>query len=114
MIEVRRESDGELCGHVCAAGDGWHSLTVFGAVLCTHSSSPEAEAHVRAVGLASLAERWWYRPDPAGEWQIVCIQEANPASVRLALDYYSMPGVPTVTVTRDELESGVALVLEPQ
>lgn len=110
---MRRESDGELCGHVRAAGDEWYSLTVFGAVLSTHSSSPEAEAHVRAVGLASLAERWWYRPEPTGEWQIVCIQEANPASVRLALGYYSLPGVPTVTVTRADLDAGAALALEP-
>lgn len=113
MIEVRRESDGELCGHVRASGDEWHSLTVFGGVLSTHASSHDAEAHVRAAGLASLAERWWYRPDADAEWQIVCIQEANPASVRLALDYYSMPGVPTVTVTRADLDAGAALALEP-
>jgi hypothetical protein len=113
MIEVRRESDGELCGHVREVGDAWQALTVFGGVLAVHSSRHEAEDHVRTGGLASLAERWWYRPDPSADWQIVCIQEANPHSVRLALDYYSMPGVLTAVVTRAALEAGAALTLNP-
>jgi hypothetical protein len=85
-------------------------LTVFGGMLRPHESRAAAEAHVRDEGLASLAERWHYRPDPASEWQIVCIQEAHVESVRLALDYYSLPGVPTVVVTRQQLEAGASLV----
>jgi hypothetical protein len=69
MIEVRRESDGELCGH--------------------------ARQH-------------------ADESQVVCIQQANGRSVRPALGRYSMPGVPTVTVTREQLESGAELTLRPE
>lgn len=94
-------------------GDEWQSLAVFGAVLGAHPSRAAAEERVLAVGLASLAERWWYRPEPSAEWQIACIQEANPHSVRLALDYYSMPGVPTVTVTQQQLASGASLTLDP-
>lgn len=44
------------------------------------------------------------------DWQVVCIQEASPESVRLALDFYSMPGVPTVVVSREQLSSGAMLV----
>jgi hypothetical protein len=111
VIEVRRESDGELCGHVRPLGDRWQALTVFGGDLGILGHQKEAEARVHQVGLSSLAERWWYRADESADWQVVCVQEASPHSVRLALDYYSMPGVPTVTVTREELESGVSLVL---
>jgi len=113
MIEVRRDTDGELCGFVRAVDDAWQALTIFGGLLAVHPSLEAAEEHVRATGLASLAERWWYRPDPSADWQVVCIQEANPQSVRLALDYYSMPGVPTAVVTRAELERGATLALHP-
>jgi hypothetical protein len=114
MIEVRRPSDGELCGGVRALASEWQSLTVFGGILAQHCTRETAEQHVLDVSLASLAERWWYRPDPSTEWQIVCIQEANSQSVRLALDYYSMPGVPTITITRAEMQSGTELTLDPE
>jgi hypothetical protein len=110
VIEVRRESDGELCGHVRLLGGTWQSLTVFGGTLGVHESREAAEAHVHSDGLSSLAEHWMYRPDASSEWQIVCIQEASVDSVRIALDYYSMPGVPTVEVSRDELMSVASLV----
>jgi hypothetical protein len=113
MIEVRRDTDGELCGHVRAADNAWQALTVFGGLLAVHPSREEAEQHVVATGLASLAERWWYRSEPSADWQVVCIQEANPQSVRLALGYYSMPGVPTAVVTRAELDDGADLALQP-
>jgi hypothetical protein len=110
VIEIRRESDNELCGHVRPLDGAWVALTVFGGTLGTHATRTAAEDHVHAEGLASLAERWMFRPDPAADWQVVCIQEANPDSVRLALDYYSMPGVPTVVVSKDQLSSGAMLV----
>jgi hypothetical protein len=114
MIEVRRAADGELCGHVRRAAAGWESLTVFGGVLSLHGSKGAAEDRVRTTGLASLAERWWYRPETSVEWQVVCIQEANPHSVRIALGYYSMPGVPTAVVTRADLAAGAQLSLQPE
>jgi hypothetical protein len=113
MIEVRRPSDGELCGFVSATGERWAALTVFGGLLAEHDSTGEATRCVLDEGLASLAERWMYRPDPSAEWQVVCIQEASPTSVRLALDYYSMPGVPTLTLSRDDLAAGAQLSLRP-
>lgn len=41
----------------------------------------------------------------------MCIQEASPDSVRIALDYYLMPGVPTMTPLRDEVTRQQSLVL---
>jgi hypothetical protein len=103
---VRRESDGELCGHVAQSDDGrWLALTVFGAALGAHDDRQAAIDQVSSEGLASLAERWTLRGGD-GEQQIVCIQEANADSVTVALDYYSLPGVPTLTITRDEIDSG--------
>ncbi|HAP77294.1 MAG TPA: hypothetical protein DCR14_14570 [Acidimicrobiaceae bacterium] len=110
MIEVRRNDDGELCGYVAQRAGGWTALTVFGGLLGDHADEAAAVAQVSAEGLASLAERWNYRADPAAEWQVGSIQEASPGSVRLALDYYSMPGVPTVTLSSDDLAGGAALV----
>ena len=114
MIEIRRPDDGELCGYVQASEATWQSVTVFGATMSDHTSQAEAEAHVLDHGLAVLAEHWWYRPQADDEWQVACIIEARPGEVRLALDYYPMPGVATVTVTRSDLADGVALRLQPE
>lgn len=113
MIEVRRPDDGELCGHVRADSSSWQALTVFGGLLGRYPSQEAAKHHVLTTGLSSLAERWHYREQPTAEWEIVCIQEASAHSVRLALGYYSLPGVPTVTVTRAQLDSGAELTLSP-
>lgn len=113
MDEIRRTDDGELCGHVVERDGGWASLAVFGGELGRHDSRESAVRHVLDDGLASLAERWHYRAHAADEWQIVCIQEASPGSVRIALDYYSLPGVPTLTLRREELDAGHSLVLRP-
>ena len=59
-----------------------------------------------AEGLASLAERWTLRSGASGEEEVVCIQEANPGTVTVALGYYSLPGVPTQTITADEISAG--------
>lgn len=106
MDEVRREDDDELCGHVERRDGRWLSLTVFGGVLGTHVDRDEAHEHVLRDGLASMAERWTLRNGTTGEEEIVCIQEANPLTVRMALGYYSMPGVPTLTITTAQLASG--------
>jgi hypothetical protein len=37
---------------------------------------------------------------------VVCIQEARPGAVTVALGYYSLPGVPTLTITAEELAAG--------
>ena len=105
MQEVRRSADGELCGHVEFRDGSWCALVVFGALLGCHSTQEDAVAHVLSEGLASLAERWTLR-GADGVDQVVCIQEANEQTVTLALDYYSMPGVPTLTITRSELDAG--------
>lgn len=106
MIEVRRD-DGELCGHVTERDDGrWHSLSVFGTVFAEHVDQHDARAHVEAHGLAALADRWTLVERATGEEQVVCIQQASPVEVTLALDYYSMPGVPTLTLRVADLASG--------
>ncbi len=106
MDPVRRTSDGELCGFVERRSDRWHALTVFGAVLDDHPGREEAVAHVLADGLASLADRWILRDGAGGEEEIVCIQEANAHAVTLALGYYALPGVPTLTITVEQLAAG--------
>ena len=105
MQEVRRSADGELCGHVEFRDGSWCALVVFGALLGCHSTQEDAVAHVLSEGLASLAERWTLR-GADGVDQVVCIQEANEQTVTLALDYYSMPGVPTLRIASSEFAAG--------
>ena len=107
MFEVRRVDDGELCGHVRGFAQTWQALTVFGGVLAEFATRSEAETCVLDRGLSSLAEHWLYLN--GGEWQVVCIQEASPQSVRIALDYYSLPGVATATLTRSEASERLRL-----
>ncbi len=104
--EVRRASDGELCGHVDERSGQWYAVTVFGAVLGRHEHRQGAVEQVLTEGLASLAERWRLRQGQSGEEEVVCIQEANAAAVTVARGYYSMPGVPTLTITAAQLASG--------
>ena len=81
-------------------------MTIFGGHLGIHDRREDAEHQVFDVGLASLAERWTLIDTASGEEQVVCIQQASPAAVTLALDYYSLPGVPTMTISRDDLADG--------
>jgi hypothetical protein len=105
MVEVRRE-DGELCGHVAPLDGRWRSQTTFGAVLGEHHDEEEARAHVLAVGLAVLADRWTLVDGSTGEEQVVCIQQLDATEVTLALDVFSMPGVPTTTIPIADLDAG--------
>ena len=105
MEEVRRAGDDELCGFVDLRAEQWSALTVFGGVLGAHDDRSAAVDQVLSDGLASLAERWTLR-NGDGDEQIVCIQEAKPSQVTVALDYYSLPGVPTMTITAAQLASG--------
>jgi hypothetical protein len=106
MNEVRRSDDDELCGFTIARSDGWHALSVFGGFLGVYEARAEADRRVRTDGLASLAERWRLIGRSGADEEIVCIQEASPAGVTVALDYYSMPGVPTLTIRRAQLDDG--------
>jgi hypothetical protein len=107
MEAVERVEDGELCGFVARRGDQWLALTVFGAEIGAHAERHAAVDVVLADGLALLADRWLLRGDGlAGGDQVVCVVEARPREVTLALDVYAYPGVPTLTVTADELASG--------
>jgi hypothetical protein len=106
VIEVGRDEDDELCGFVVDDGGRWRAVTVFGGRLGTHTDRADAERQVLNDGLASMAERWTLIDHDSGEDQIVCIQETEPGRVILALDYYSLPGVPTLTLTTDDFQSG--------
>jgi hypothetical protein len=104
--EVRRQGDGELCGHVDHRDGRWRALTVFGAVIGSHDSRDSATQQLLEEGLASLAERWTLRNGESGEEEVVCIQEANATAVTVARGYYSLPGVPTLTITARQIASG--------
>ncbi len=103
---MRRHDDGELCGYVDRRVEQWCALSVFGAVLGRHGDGEAAAEQVLSECLSALAERWTLRNGGTGGEQVVCIQEATPDAVTLALDYYSLPGVPTLTVTPQQLASG--------
>ena len=106
MDEVRRPGDDELCGYVEHRDGRWDALTVFGGILGTHGDREAARKQILDEGLASLAERWTLRNAESGEEDVVCIQEANASAVTVALGYYSLPGVPTLTITARQLASG--------
>jgi hypothetical protein len=103
---LRRPSDNELCGYVEERDGRWHALTVFGADLGSHDDRDRAVAHVLEEGLASLARRWTLRDGSSGDEEVVCIQEVNDEAVTVARGYSSMPGVPTLTITKGQLASG--------
>jgi hypothetical protein len=105
VLEVRRD-DGELCGYVARQDGGWRSLTLFGATLGEHDSEGDAHHHVAMVGLSVLADRWTLVDCHSGEEQTVCIQQVSPIEVTLALGYYSLPGVPTMTIRVEDLTAG--------
>lgn len=97
MQGIHRDGDNELCGYVRERNGVWESLTVFSAVLARHATREDAVDHVTRVGLAVLSEVWEHRAEGSDEWQPVRILEAGPAGVTIALGYYSLPGVPTVS-----------------
>jgi hypothetical protein len=103
--EVRRD-DGELCGFVAPSDAGWRSVVVFGATLDEHETEVDARDHVLTRGLAALAERWELVDTASDEREIVCIQQASPDEVTVALGYYSLPGVPSVTIAAADIASG--------
>lgn len=105
MIEVRRE-DGELCGFVANRDERWAALTVFGVVVGEWNHEHEARDDVLGRGLALLSERWTLTDATTGESQITCIQQAGPDEVTLALGYYSLAGVPTLTLSVHDLLTG--------
>ena len=115
MFEVRRPDDGELCGFVDEDErvGGWRSLAVFGGELGRHATRADAERDVLERGLASLALRWQLVDRGAASDEVVCIQEVRPGRVTVALAPYSLPGVPTRTLTSEELAAGDVELLLP-
>jgi hypothetical protein len=105
MRAIHRD-DGELCGYVHAHDGSWHAVSVFGGLLDVAESNESAEQIVREVGLVALAERWLLTTSSEPEEQVVCLQEASPTGVTVAIGYYSLPGVPTLRVTRAQIDNG--------
>jgi hypothetical protein len=104
--EVRRTGDDELCGYVGPVDARWRATTVFGAELGRHDRRDDAVRQVLDDELASLADRWTLRHVRTGEEEVVCIQEANADAVTVARGYYSLPGVPTLTITAAQIAAG--------
>jgi hypothetical protein len=103
---VHRELDGELCGYVIRRGDRGRALTLFEAVLGEHDSRERATEQVRQEGLAVLAERWILRNPRTETEEVVCIVEAHPQEIVVALDFYPTTGTPTLSITVEELRTG--------
>ncbi len=99
---VHRPEDGELVGHLTAAGrdGGWLAHAVPGTPLRAFPTREDALCFLRVRGLALLAERWEYRPDDGGEPRTAWLVEARPgaAVVRFGYDPAS------VTLTGEELD----------
>lgn len=106
MEPVRRDEDDELCGYVESTERGWSSLTVFGGLLGEHADRAGAVERVLLDGLAALSERWQLRDTATDDEQPVCVLEATPTRVVLALDEIVYPGVPTTTLQTAELRAG--------
>lgn len=102
---MRRDHDGELCGYVAPHEGRWRSLTAFGATLSEHDSERDARRHVTDLGLSALADRWTLVDRTTGDEQPVCIQQVSPIAITLALGYYSLPGVPTMTIPIEDLSA---------
>lgn len=98
MQEIRRSADNELCGYVRERDGVWESLTVFLATLAHHTNRADAVDHVERVGLTALGDVWEYRDEGSDHWEPVRIVEASPTRVTIAIGYYSLPGVPTVSL----------------
>jgi hypothetical protein len=109
--EVRREADEELEGFIEATEEGWRALTVFGGLLATLPSRDAAIELVHRHGLGSLAERWYWWSRRDSTWRIVVPQETSPGRVRVAVGYYSLPGVATALITAEGLAAGDRLTL---
>ncbi|NHC45013.1 hypothetical protein [Motilibacter aurantiacus] len=91
---VVRPEDGELLGRVEPVDGGWRPRAVFGGALAgALPSRGEAEAYVRAHGLAALAEQWEVRR-PGTEWEACWLVEVRHDRVRVswAPPKYLMPG----------------------
>jgi hypothetical protein len=113
LEEVRRASDDELEGFVMPTENGFDALTVFHGVIASTATRDEARTIVHVRGLASLAERWYWRSRVTDAWSVVVPQEARPGFVRVAVGYYALPGVPTAVITAEDVAQGDALTLEP-
>jgi hypothetical protein len=105
-VRAIHRDDGELCGFVRVDGATWHAMSIFGGILEVTDSEASAERIVRDIGLPALAERWLLTTDSSSDEELVCLQEVSPAGVTVSLGYYSLPGVPTQRIARDQIDRG--------
>ena len=111
---ILRAEDGELRGSVARREDGrWVAQAVFGGVIGIGDTAGEARALVERDGLASLSWRWFYRPRPGADWEVVVIQEAWPGRAVVVEGAYALAGMPTVEIRAEDLAAGVEMTLEP-
>ncbi len=113
LHEVRRDHDGELAGYVATDAGEWLALTVFHGLLGRTQTFEGACELVRRRGLDALAEHWYWFSRRTGRWRVVLPQESAPGRVRVALGYYSLPGVAVTAITSADLAAGDRLSLEP-
>lgn len=92
--QIRRADDDELLGFVIASAGTFLATTVFGGLLGEHPDADNAEHQLRAIGLSSLAERWWIFSD--GRWQRCWLIEASPDRVVAVIASYTFEARPQV------------------
>ena len=103
---ILRAEDGELRGSVARREDGrWVAQAVFGGVIGIGDTAGEARALVERDGLASLSWRWFYRPRPGADWEVVVIQEAWPGRAVVVEGAYALAGMPTYFSTASPASS---------
>ena len=79
---------------------------MFGSQLGLHETREAAQRQLLDEGLGALSERWTLLHVESGEEETVCILHANPTTVTVARGYYSLPGVPTLTITGRQIAEG--------
>ena len=105
-MEVRSESDDQLCGFVVQRGERWLACTVFGSEFDSAGTEADARAIVAERGLSSLQQPWELRARCEDVWQPVSIRDASARRVHVTLGSRSRADAPSRSISVDELRTG--------
>lgn len=103
LTPYRRAEDDELLGYLVQQPDGTVPLTLFGAPLGPAGSREQAEAVLRARGLASLADPWLLRQDDGEEVRVALVAAYPDRVLVVAAPYgFADPAAQPVVVPASE------------